>query len=489
MVSAAPTVSAARTAMPSIAAESNAGEDRRAHTGSAVTRPTASPTGSRDGVDPRRAARRPRTRSRHAARACSAGTSDTNGLVGSPVQDDLHLGAAVEAGRRLRDDQVAVRPGQHGQQRGGPEQRFGHARRAAATCTTSSRPAAEARSRPSRARAVGSGGGDGRSRPAATPAAARPAGTPPARTAGCRAARAAARPSHSASSVGLPGLIASPWHQMRVHRARPPRRRSRRGRRPTTRPRPPPGRCRASAARRVPRERARRRPGRSRAATGSPPASRTSAASADAVASRTCPAAQRRGLRRHHLVAGGHDRHPRAGVHRHRGHAGRGQQPEVLGAQRPAGPGASTAPAATSSSARTSPSPGATGRVTSIVPGMVSAVYSTITTASAPSGSAAPVGIATHVPCDTTRRRRGTHPHRPGQVEVGRAGPRRRRRCRRRGPRSRPPSSGRSPGSAAGAHTSAAGTRSQRLGQRRPSRRRYAAPGGTRRAPRRRSGR
>ena len=62
----------------------------------------------------------------------------------------------------------------------------------------------------------------------------------------------------------------------------------------------------------------------------------------------------------------------------------------------------STSPAAASSSARTSPDPGATGRVTSIVPGMVSAVYSTITTASAPSGSTAPVGIATHLPCDTT---------------------------------------------------------------------------------------
>ena len=37
-----------------------------------------------------------------------------------------------------------------------------------------------------------------------------------------------------------------------------------------------------------------------------------------------------------------------------------------------------------------------------VLPGMVSAVYSTITTASAPSGSAAPVGIATHLPCDTT---------------------------------------------------------------------------------------
>jgi len=63
---------------------------------------------------------------------------------------------------------------------------------------------------------------------------------------------------------------------------------------------------------------------------------------------------------------------------------------------RPAGTNA--APAATSSSARTSPPPGATGRVTSIVPGIVSAVNSTITTASAPSGSTPPVGIATQPP-------------------------------------------------------------------------------------------
>ncbi len=47
-----------------------------------------------------------------------------------------------------------------------------------------------------------------------------------------------------------------------------------------------------------------------------------------------------------------------------------------------------------SSSARTMPSPGATGRTTSIVPVIASWVYSIITTASAPSGSAPPVGTA-----------------------------------------------------------------------------------------------
>ena len=55
-------------------------------------------------------------------------------------------------------------------------------------------------------------------------------------------------------------------------------------------------------------------------------------------------------------------------------------------------------PGFASSSARTTPSPGATGRTTSIVPGIASAVYSIITTASAPGGSAPPVGMTTAVP-------------------------------------------------------------------------------------------
>ena len=61
-------------------------------------------------------------------------------------------------------------------------------------------------------------------------------------------------------------------------------------------------------------------------------------------------------------------------------------------------PGMISWPTRASSSARTTPSPGATGRTTSIVPGIASAVYSIITTASAPGGSAPPVGMATAVP-------------------------------------------------------------------------------------------
>ena len=56
MVSLAPTVSAARTAMPSIAAASKGGEEVRAQTGSAVTRPTASSRRSRTALEPLRAA-------------------------------------------------------------------------------------------------------------------------------------------------------------------------------------------------------------------------------------------------------------------------------------------------------------------------------------------------------------------------------------------------------------------------------------------------
>ena len=58
-------------------------------------------------------------------------------------------------------------------------------------------------------------------------------------------------------------------------------------------------------------------------------------------------------------------------------------------------------PSAASSSARTTPSPGATGRTTSMVPCMAWAVYSIITTASAPGGIAPPVGIDTALPAVT----------------------------------------------------------------------------------------
>ena len=80
MLSLAPTVSAARTAMPSIADASNDGDDRVAQTGSAVTRPTASwsprRTGSTRSGQPAAA-----QAARQAASASAAGTSWMKGVV------------------------------------------------------------------------------------------------------------------------------------------------------------------------------------------------------------------------------------------------------------------------------------------------------------------------------------------------------------------------------------------------------------------------
>ena len=79
MVSLAPRVSAARTAIPSMPAASNGGEDRLAHTGSAVTRPTASASGTRCAGS--RAGQPAASRAaRQASRARAAGTSRMNGL-------------------------------------------------------------------------------------------------------------------------------------------------------------------------------------------------------------------------------------------------------------------------------------------------------------------------------------------------------------------------------------------------------------------------
>ena len=66
---------------------------------------------------------------------------------------------------------------------------------------------------------------------------------------------------------------------------------------------------------------------------------------------------------------------------------------------RPAG--TSSAPGAASSSARTTPSPGATGLTTSMVSAIACCVYSIMTTASAPWGSTPPVGMLATVPGPT----------------------------------------------------------------------------------------
>jgi len=80
VVSLAPRVSAARTAIPSMPAASNGGEERVAHTGSAVTRPAASSTRTRTAGS--RAGQPPAARAlRQASRAVAAGTSRMNGLL------------------------------------------------------------------------------------------------------------------------------------------------------------------------------------------------------------------------------------------------------------------------------------------------------------------------------------------------------------------------------------------------------------------------
>ena len=79
VVSPAPRVSAARTAIPSMPAASNGGDERTAHTGPAVTRPAAWVTGTR--VAGIRAGQPAASRaSRQAWCARDAGTSRMNGL-------------------------------------------------------------------------------------------------------------------------------------------------------------------------------------------------------------------------------------------------------------------------------------------------------------------------------------------------------------------------------------------------------------------------
>ena len=140
-------------------------------------------------------------------------------------------------------------------------------------------------------------------------------------------------PPQSARSVGLPGRSAMPCAQMPGSPS-PATAAAVSSRAPTEEPADTTttslGRDRVAQR---PRPAPRGRRARSRARSGSPPASRASAASAGAVASRTWPALELGGRRVDDLVAGRHDRHPRAGVDAHLGHARRREQPEVLRAQ------------------------------------------------------------------------------------------------------------------------------------------------------------
>ena len=204
-------------------------------------------------------------------------------------------------------------------------------------------------------------------------------------------------PSHSASSVGLPGLTAMPWHQIVPSRPTTPAVSSRV---PTEEPAEITTRSLAVSAPRSASSRACASSGTMPDNAGSPPASAARAASATAVASLTWPG-------RSVAVSGGTTSSPvEKMVTRGRACALTVVTPAAASmarswarSGRPAG--TSSAPGAASSSARTTPSPGATGRTTSTVPGMTCWVYSIMTTASAPGGSTPPVGMVTAVPGPT----------------------------------------------------------------------------------------
>src|SRR6185312_7255171 len=113
--------------MPSIAAASNGGDERTAHTGAAVTSPAASATGT--GAAGSRSGHLAASRAaRQASSACAAGTSWMNGLLAglSGIQDYVHFAASIQPGRLLRDHDVAIGLRQHGQQRRQAEYRIGH---------------------------------------------------------------------------------------------------------------------------------------------------------------------------------------------------------------------------------------------------------------------------------------------------------------------------------------------------------------------------
>ena len=226
-------------------------------------------------------------------------------------------------------------------------------------------------------------------------------------------------PSHSASSVGLPGLIASPWHQMpggpsaataAAVSSRPPTEEPAETT-TTSASASVPASAASSAARSsatIPR------------GTASPPASRMSAASATA-AWRRAPA-----LSSAPAWPGPRPRRPSRGSRRADARGPRARSRPRRPAARD--PGArsgrpadtSSVPRRASSSARTTPSPGATGRRISTVPAIARCVCSTITTASAPAGMTAPVGIATAPPGTTSTAAGCAHRHLADELQVSR---------------------------------------------------------------------
>src|SRR5215469_10954453 len=434
-------------------AASNGGDDRLAHTGSAVTRPAASSSGTV--MAGSRAGQPAASRAlRQAARARAAGTSRMNGLSvmiksaqqldagsasgdpGNPWQggggsqpgwlatDDnaargspgdaspavLLLGALRQRYRVTSTSAPASRPVASSGTMTYPSAvvridssadspKTGAARPSCSrTWTTSRRPVAEARSRSSRARTTGSAGG------LVQPPTRYSSGMPISRKTtradrGFPGSPMTGTPAHSASSVGLPGRIARPWHQMPGGPRRPTAA-AVSSRAPTDEPAEITITSLVPSAARRPASSAAGSSGTMPPGRGSPPACAIIAASATAVASRTCPG-------RSVTVSGGTTSSPvektvtsgRAWTATLVTPAAASMPRSWARSGRPAG--TSSAPGAASSSARTTPSPGATGRTTSMVPAIASWVYSTMITASAPGGSTPPVGMLAAVPGPT----------------------------------------------------------------------------------------
>src|ERR1700740_2500912 len=115
-VSLAPRVAAARSAIPSIAAESNGGDDRVAQIGAAVTRPTAwssaTVTAGTHGGHPLSLRQRA-----HSSSARARGTSRRNGVVRSAIAEYLDGLPGRQPVRVLGDDDVAVGSREHRQER------------------------------------------------------------------------------------------------------------------------------------------------------------------------------------------------------------------------------------------------------------------------------------------------------------------------------------------------------------------------------------
>src|SRR5919202_4627297 len=214
VLSLAPTVSAARTATPSIADASNDGDARAAHPGAAVTRHTASGSASRTA-----STRCGQPASRHAARqaasASAAGTSWMKGVVAIKRYEYSVTSTSVPAGSPVASSGTTTYPSAAvSTDSSADAPNSGVATSPLTlTCTTSNRPAAEGMSRSRRARTRGSGGGS------VMPPTSRTIGIPTSRKTtsaerGLPGSQMTGTSPASASSVGLPGRSAIPCVQI-----------------------------------------------------------------------------------------------------------------------------------------------------------------------------------------------------------------------------------------------------------------------------------